>query len=401
MNSIALDIKNSAGQLLSAKIEMPVSGKPRHYALFAHCFTCSKDLIAIKNISHGLLMHDIAVVRFDFTGLGESEGDFADTNFSSNIEDLITVAEYMKEHYVAPALLVGHSLGGAAVIKAAEKLPSVKVVATIGAPADPEHVTHLLAEKMEVIEQKGYAKVEIAGRSFQIKKQFLDDLANNSLVHILSKKDFALLIMHSPQDKIVNIENAAKLYQAARHSKSFVSLDDADHILSDKSHSLYAGNIIGSWSGKYLPLKGEEILESDKQSIARTMNDNFTTDVKMGKHTITADEPEKAGGADLGPSPYDLLAASLATCTSMTLQYYAKAKKIPLIEARVHTQHHKKHAEDCQGDGKNIKIDQLNRWIELEGDLTEDQRDELLSIANKCPVHKTLLSDIKITTKLV
>lgn len=397
MKSFRITIQNDSGDNLSARLEMPVSGRPATYALFAHCFTCSKDLIAVKHITQGLLSHNIAVLRFDFTGLGESEGDFSDTNFSSNIDDLLCVAQYMETHYQSPAILIGHSLGGAAVIKAAGKLPDVKAVATIGSPADPEHVVHLLSEKQEVIEQKGEANVLIAGRSFMIKKQFLDDLADKSLEHILKNKNFAYLILHSPQDKVVAIENAAKLYQAARHSKSFISLDGADHLLSKKEDSWYAGSMIGAWCIRYLDMKSSE-LESEKQVIARTYLDSFTTDVQSGTHSLIADEPENAGGENLGPSPYDFLAASLATCTSMTLQYYAKAKKIPLEEVRVHAQHHKKHADDCKEDSK---IDHIDRWIELDGDLDDEQKMKLLEIANKCPVHKTLLSDIRIKTQLI
>ncbi|MFW5762068.1 MAG: alpha/beta fold hydrolase [Cyclobacteriaceae bacterium] len=398
MKSIRITIQNDNGDKLSARLEMPVSGRPANFALFAHCFTCSKDLIAVKNITQALLSHDIAVMRFDFTGLGESEGDFSETNFSSNIDDLIHVAKYMEKHYQPPAVMIGHSLGGAAVLKAASKLDYVKAVATIGTPADPEHVTHLLAEKRELIEEKGEASVEIAGRTFSIKKQFLDDLEGKSLEHILKHKNFAYLILHAPQDMVVAIENAAKLYHAAKHSKSFIALDGADHLLSKKEDSWYAGYMIGAWCIRYLSGRPGDDLQSDKQAIARTYFDSFTTDVKMGQHNLIADEPENAGGDNLGPSPYDLLAASLATCTSMTLQYYAKAKKIPLEEVKVHVQHHKQHASDCKEETQ--KIDQLDRWIELEGDLSEDQRQNLIEIANKCPVHKSLLSDIKIKTQL-
>ena len=401
MRSLKLYFKNDKGDQLAAKLELPLNGKAEHYALFAHCFTCSKDLIAVKNITDALTSQNIAVLRFDFTGLGESEGDFEDTNFSSNIHDLICAADFLKEKYKAPELLIGHSLGGAAVILAAEQLSYVKAVATIAAPSNPHHVEHLLSEKLEEIKEEGEATVTIAGRSFNIKKQFLDDLQENNVKRVLKNKSFALLILHSPQDKIVDIENAAEIYKQAKHSKSFISLDGADHLLSKKDDSIYAGQVISGWAGRYMEKIREQTLVSEKQTIARTYIDSFTTDIKSGKHHFLSDEPESVGGNDAGPSPYDLLTAALASCTSMTLKMYAERKKWPLKEIRIHTSHHKVHAEDCRDcEQKGDKIDEIERVIELEGDLSEDQKKRLLEIANKCPVHKTLSSDIKIESSL-
>lgn len=402
MRSIKVDFHNAQGEKLAARLEMPVDGKPDHFALFAHCFTCSKNLAAVGNITSALTYQNIAVLRFDFTGLGESEGDFSDTNFSSNVDDLLCAAQYLTDNYQSPSILVGHSLGGAAVILAANQLTYVKAVATIGAPSTPAHVQHLFQEKKEEIIKKGKATVNIGGRPFTIKEQFIKDLEKKGLSEILKKKKFALLLMHSPQDSVVGIENAAELYQAAHHSKSFISLDGSDHLLSDEDESKYVGNVIASWAKKYLKKVAKESLDSDKQSIARTFLESFKTDVKTGKHSFVADEPQSSGGEDSGPSPYDLLASALSTCTSMTIRYYADREKWPLVEVKTHTQHHRVHADDCKSceETKDDKIDQIDREIELEGDLSKEQRDKLLEIANKCPVHKTLTSDIQIKSSL-
>lgn len=401
MKSIKFNIENEQGDKLAASLDMPVDGKPKAYALFAHCFTCSKNFLAVGNISRALTLHKIAVLRFDFTGLGESEGDFSDTNFSSNVRDLITVADFLAKKYEAPRLLIGHSLGGAAVLLAASQVPGLKAVVTIAAPADPEHVKKNIFSGIDQIEQKGKAEIVIGGRPFTIKKQFLDDLEDRNMKKVIHALDTALLIMHSPQDAIVEIENAAKIYDAARHPKSFITLDGADHLLSDKKDSLYAGHMIASWAEKYLDLPEKQTLLSDKEVVVRTGEESYTTEIKAGKHLFLADEPESAGGNDLGPSPYHLLSSALGACTGITLRMYANRKKWPLKEIKVHLEHDKIHAEDCAHcEDKTKKIDQIVRVIELEGELDEKQRQRLLEIANKCPVHKTLHSDIHVKSSL-
>ncbi len=401
MNSRKVTFTNANGAGLSASLEMPLGGKPIAYAIFAHCFTCSKNLSAVVNISRALNLRKIAVLRFDFTGLGDSEGDFSDTNFSSNIQDLQSAYDFLSTDYEAPKIIIGHSLGGAAVLAAAGSMESVRAVVTVGAPADPPHVKNLFKESIEEIKQTGEATVSIGGRPFKVKEQFLHDLEQNDLADMLSGLNKALLILHSPQDQIVGVENARKIYEGARHPKSFVTLDGADHLLSNKADSLYVGDIISSWATRYLDLPGEARLNTDRQVVVRTGDDGFTTEVKAGRHSFLADEPSSVGGKDLGPTPYDLLIASLGACTSMTLRMYADRKGWPLEEVRVHLDHGKVHEQDCENcENENAKIDQIEREIELFGDLNDEQRQKLLEIADKCPVHRTLHGEIRVITKL-
>ncbi|MEM1407471.1 MAG: alpha/beta fold hydrolase [Bacteroidota bacterium] len=402
MNSKKIDFENKEGISLSANLEMPLTGKPMAYAIFAHCFTCSKNLSAVVNISRSLTQASIAVLRFDFTGLGNSEGNFSDTNFSSNIEDLHAAYDFLEAKYDPPEIIIGHSLGGAAVLAAAGGLKSVKSVVTIGSPSDPLHVKHLLSEGLDEITNKGEATVSIGGRPFKIKKQFLDDLEKNDLRVILGSLNKALLILHSPQDNTVSIENARKIYEGAMHPKSFVTLDGADHLLTKKDDSLYVGNLIASWATRYLDLKPKDDLVTNKQLVSKTGDDGYTTELRAGNHSFLADEPSSVGGKDLGPTPYDYLVAALGSCTSMTLRMYANRKKWPLEAAVVHLEHNKVHEEDCENCEKNsAKIDQIEREIELIGNLSGEQREKLLEIADKCPVHKTLHNEIKVVTKLI
>lgn len=401
MNSKKITFNNAAGVQLSARLELPTDGQPLACAIFAHCFTCSKNLIAISNISRSLTTRGIAVFRFDFTGLGESEGDFADTNFSSNVGDLLAAAEYLQEHYEAPQVLIGHSLGGAAVLQTAEKLNGIKAVATIGAPADPMHVRKHFRGNLEEIEKSGVATVSIGGRPFKIKKQFVDDLENHQLETTISSLNKSLLILHSPQDEIVSIGNARMIYEAAKHPKSFISLDGADHLMSNKKDSLYVGEVIASWVSRYIDLTEKEELATEKQVVTRTGDEGYTTQIKAGKHTFLADEPTEIGGKDLGPTPYDLLIASLGACTGITLRMYANRKGWPLDEIKVHLTHSKIHAQDCEDcETREGKIDHIDRILELEGNLSADQQARLLEIADKCPVHRTLHSEVKIKTEL-
>ncbi|MEO0776327.1 MAG: alpha/beta fold hydrolase, partial [Bacteroidota bacterium] len=381
-------------------LELPIDQHPHNFVLFAHVFTGHKNLNAVKYISRGLTMNGFGVLRFDFTGLGESEGEFAETTFTSNVEDLMAAAQYLETQHRAPAVIVGHSLGGAAALFAASQLRSVKAVATIGTPSEPEHVSHLLRDSIEDIEARGMAKVSIGSNEFMIKKEFLDDLRNQNMFKIIRHLRKALLVLHSPQDRIVEIENAARIYHAAHHPKSYVTLDGADHMLTNRKDATYAGDLIGSWAMRYLDLPQKENLRTKEQVVVR-LGEGFTTDIKAGQHPLTADEPETVGGSNLGPSPYEYLSASLGACTAMTLQMYARRKKWDLQEVTVHLSHDKKYLTDCEEFEKpSSKVDHFLRIIQLEGDLTPEQKNRLLEIANKCPVHRTLMEESRVETRL-
>ncbi|MFB6258851.1 MAG: alpha/beta fold hydrolase [Flavobacteriales bacterium] len=399
MKTQKLHFRNKDGEELSARLEWPVDKKPRAFALLAHCFTCSKDLKGLGNLSRGLTAEGIAVLRFDFTGLGESEGDFSETHLSSNVDDLVKAGEHLEAHYGPPALLVGHSLGGAAVLMAASRIDNVEAVATVGAPADPEHVTAHFQDDLDTIEREGGAQVKIGGRPFTIKKEFVDDLSSHHPESQLAELRKPVLVMHSPQDRIVGVDNARRIYQAAHHPKSFISLDGADHLLSKQEDSVYAGKMIAAWVTKYLASVPDE-WNTEHQVAARTTDQSLTTEIAAGKHRLLADEPEKAGGNDMGPDPYRLLMASLGSCTSLTLHVYAKRKEWDLKEARVHLSHDQVYAEDREDVGaEKGKLDRFTRSIEMEGDLDEDQRKRLLEIADKCPVHRSLHSEIVVDTR--
>ena len=398
-----VQFKNANGYTLSARLEFPPDSHPYAFAIFAHVFTGNKNLSATRHISRALTQHGIGVLRFDFTGLGESEGDFSDTNFTSNVDDLLAAAKYLEENYEAPRILIGHSLGGAAVIFAASQLDSIQAVATIGAPSEPEHVMHLLQGKIEDIEKSGVANVSIGGRNFTIKKQFLDDLRSKDMFKILRDLKKPILVLHSPQDNVVEIENAAKIYRAAFHPKSFVSLDGADHMLSKKGDAAYAGDLVASWMARYVVPPKIEKLKTDAQVAVRLGEVGFTSEIQAGQHGMLADESEDLGGDDFGPSPYQYLSAALGACTVMTLQMYARRKKWDLKEVKVHIDHGKKYSDDCRECvefSKEVKIDHFEKVIEMEGDLTEEQINRLLEIADRCPVHRTLHEEVKITTRL-
>ncbi len=350
-------------------------------------------------------MHGIAVLRFDFTGLGESEGDFSETNFSTNVADLISAADFLKEAYEAPKILIGHSLGGAAVIQAAEKIPSAEAVATIAAPAELSGLLRFMGgPPLEELEKYGEATINISGRDFKIKKQFIDDLRQKGMEGAIGNLKRPLLIFHSPMDQIVSIDNAAKIFMAARHPKSFISLDKADHLLSNREDSLYVGSVLAAWVSKYLkiPEKKDPRLElSDNRVITRTGKTGLRTEIIANGHNLVADEPVPAGGTNSGPTPYELLVSALGACTGMTLRMYADHKKQPLDAVIVRLRHQKIHAEDCQNcEDPGSKIDFIEREIELLGDLDQPARQKMLEIANRCPVHRTLESRSRIASKL-
>jgi putative redox protein len=403
MRSLKLTFKNGRGQKLSGRLDLPADRFPHNYAIFAHCFTCSKDFSAARNICRSLASEGFGVLRFDFTGLNKSEGDFADTNFTTNVEDIIAAAEFLTENYQAPGLLVGHSLGGAAVLLAGSKIDSVKAVTTIGAPSNPAHVQKQLGSALQVIQHKGEANVTLAGRPFTFKKQFIDDLNSLSCANAADKlRDEALLIFHSPQDATVSIKNAEEIYHAAHHPKSFVTLDGSEHLLIDKNSAAYVGQVIGGWAARYLPTQEEdEDINTTHQVVASLDHDDgFTTEMKMGSHYYRADEPVRVGGNNFGPTPYELLAGSLSACTAMTIQMYAKRKGWHIENVQVHTSYSRSYAKDCEGcedDPKN-KIDTFTRIIKLDADLDEKQRARILQIADKCPVHKTLHNETQVLT---
>ncbi len=402
MNLQKITFQNKEGETIVGRLEMPADRHPHNYAIFAHCFTCNKNLLAVKNISRALTANGFAVLRFDFTGLGESEGDFENTNFSGNVSDLVAAAHYLEKTYDAPTLLVGHSLGGTAALFAAAEITSIKAVATIGAPSNPIHVKHLFKSTIPEIKASGKAVVNLSGRDFTIKKQFLDDLEHKSLAVVVKNMRKPILILHSPQDETVDIKNAEEIYIAAHHPKSFVSLDGADHLLMKKEDSSYAGQLIAGWSKRYLPVPKEGDLKTEHNVVASLdADDGFTTAMKVGNHFMTADEPISFGGNDYGPSPYELVSAGLSACTAMTIQMYAKRKEWHLDNVQVHTSYSKSHAQDCKNcETDNAKLDTFKREIIISGSLDDKQKSRILQIADKCPVHKTLHSTVQIITEL-
>ena len=398
------EFKNRSGETLSGQLELPKS-PPHAFAIFAHCFTCSKDFIAASTISRALTKHGIAVLRFDFTGLGNSEGDFSNTNFSSNVADLFAAYESLSKTHTTPSLIIGHSLGGAAVLKAAPKLEGVKAVVTIAAPSATEHVTHLFKDNEEKINTEGLAAVNLAGRTFTIKKQFIDDIKESEVLSGLNSMGKALLILHSPTDNTVSIEHATNIFVASKHPKSFVSLDQADHLLMNRNDAKYAATVIGSWVQKYIAdptpdkTKREEVAKGEVVVKSRP-HFKFTQDVISSNHSLIADEPISYEGTDLGMSPYELLLSSLGACTSMTIGMYAKRKGYKLNDVKVTLRHEKIHATDCLDcETKNQKVDHIEKQIELFGDFTKEEHQKMLEIAEKCPVNRTLLSDVSITKK--
>jgi putative redox protein len=401
MRSERFDFPNAKGEKLAALLDLPL-GKPTAYALLAHCFTCGKDNLAAKRIAERLTEAGIAVMRFDFTGLGSSEGEFANTHFSSNVDDLIAAADHLRETHGAPQILIGHSLGGAAVIAAAPKIPDARAVVTIAAPNDPGHVVNLFKDQVDKIRADGEGQVQLVGRPFRIKREFLDDVAERKLQESLATMRKALLIFHSPTDAQVGIDNATHIFVAARHPKSFVSLAGADHLLSKKSDAVYVANVLAAWVARYLdqaPERDDAEIETGTVLVRETHGGKFQQEIVSGPHRLLADEPVKQGGLDSGPGPYDFVLAGLGACTSMTIRLYADFKKMPLENVSVRLSHDKIHVQDCETcDTKVAMVDHIERAITLEGPLDAEQRKKLMEIAEKCPVHKTLESKVDIHT---
>lgn len=400
MPSERFDFVNAQGQRLAALVDNPPA-QARAYALFAHCFTCGKDVQAARRIAEALTALGIGVLRFDFTGLGASEGEFANTTFSSNVADLVAAAGALRAARRAPAILIGHSLGGAAVLAAAADVPEARAVVTIAAPSDPGHVTGLFRDRIEDIAAHGEVEVALAGRPFRIRRAFIDDIAEQTLKEKIARLRKALLIFHSPADDVVGIENASRIFEAAKHPKSFVSLAGANHLLSRRSDAAYVANVIAAWAERYLdlPEPQAETAENDVV-VSETRRGRFQQEVSIGRHRLIADEPVRSGGLDSGPGPYDFLLAGLGACTSMTLRLYAERKALPLDRVTVRLSHRRVYATDCETcETKEGMLDRIERAITLAGNLDDTQRARLLEIADKCPVHRTLTSEIEIKTR--
>lgn len=392
------------GQELAARLDLP-SGTVRGYALFAHCFTCTKDILAAKRIAQGLARHGIGVLRFDFTGLGHSEGEFANTNFSSNVADLKSAADYLRQSFAAPSILIGHSLGGAAVLAVADEIPEVQAVATIGAPSDVGHVLAQFSSHVDEINDNGEAVVALAGRNFTIRREFIEDATRQKLEEKVGKLGRALLVMHSPIDQTVSVDNASQIFKAAKHPKSFVSLDKADHLLSREADARYVADIIAAWAGRFVGQEMAVDAGHDAVVVSETGLGRFQNTVLAGRHQLLADEPTSVGGLDTGPTPYDYLSAALGACTAMTLRMYANHKKQTLGLVTVAVSHGKVAADHCSdcgeaAEGRGGKIDRFERVISIEGEIDEGLRDKLVEIAGKCPVHRTLEHASAVVTRV-
>ncbi|HXD41866.1 MAG TPA: bifunctional alpha/beta hydrolase/OsmC family protein [Ramlibacter sp.] len=405
MPSIRIEFTGSLGHPLAGRLDTP-DGQPRGWAVFAHCFTCSKDTKAAAYIARALAEAGFGVLRFDFTGLGGSGGDFGNTHFSSNVDDLVAAADWLRASHGPPALLVGHSLGGAAVLAAAHRIADARAVVTLGAPFEPAHVVGQLGDSLAVIESQGQARVTLGGREFALRREFLDDVAGQPQAERIHALRRPVLVLHAPGDKVVGVDNARRIFERALHPKSFVSLDDADHLLSRQADARFAAGVIAAWAGRYLPALESEVSSQPPKTVpggtvrvSARGTGAFAVSIQAGRHTLVGDEPPAVGGDDLGPSPYDLLLAALGECTVMTLLLYARQKQWPLEDARVTLTHGKIHAADCAScETKAGKLDRIERAIELVGPLDDAQRERLMEIADKCPVHRTLHSEVQVTT---
>lgn len=401
-----VSFKGAHGLSLDARLQTPADVEPSAYALLAHCFSCSKDLTALVRLSKHLAAKGIAVLRFDFTGLGNSEGDFANTNFSSNVEDLVAAADFLRAEFAAPTLLIGHSFGGTAVLKAAPQIPEVRGVCTIAAPFDPAHILDSIRVDIDAVEAQGVATVNIGGRPFQIQRQFLDDVRDAQLAEDIAAFDGGLLVMHSPQDRVIDIRNAEQIFEAASYPKSFVTLDGASHLLRGAEHGQFAGEMLATWADLYIDraqpaeATGEDS-EPDTVLVEQTDEGLYVNRVVLGRHQFWVDEPLSMGGDDAGPDPYGLVCAALGACTSMTLRMYADRKEWPLEHVQVKVRHAKVSADGAADNKRGAQVDKFSREIRLRGDLDAAQRARLVEIANRCPVHRTLTRENIIETELL
>jgi putative redox protein len=404
MKTQRLRFNNSRGIELGARLDRPDSGLPKAYAVFSHCFTCNKDYKFIRQVSRTLTEHGIAVLCLDFTGLGESGGRFEDSNFSTSVDDVMAAAQFLADSYLPPALLLGHSLGGTVMLAAAPGLPHVRAVATLNAPFEPRHIFHHFSEIADQIEHLGEAETVIGGKAYRITRQLLDDLRDRRMAEAIRGLDAALLVLHATRDETVSLDNAGRIFDAARHPKSFIALDGADHLLSREADARYAGQLIAAWAARYIaPGAGQDTAPASEPGLvtAAIGRENYTTEIAIGAHRLVADEPESAGGGDRGPSPYELLGASLGACTCITLRLYAERKGWPLDAVTVRLRHEKMHASDCaECPDSPGRIDRIGREIELGGPLDAAQRRRLLEIADRCPVHRTLQNQVVIDTRL-
>ena len=397
---------SNSGHELAGTVHRPDSGGTQAWALFAHCFTCTRNLKAAAMIADALCAEGIGVLRFDFTGLGDSEGEFADTHFSSNVDDLTAAAAYLEREHEAPQILVGHSLGGTAILAAAPSIESARAVATIGSPAEAEHVLRLIDSDIQTIEDDGEATVRLAGRPFRLRREFVDDVRAQKVRDGVSSIRRALLIMHSPLDELVSIDEAARIYSSAKHPKSFVSLDRADHLLSDPDDARYAGRVLASWATRYLSTAGKEPASAPRAAGAVTVSgrtaDMFRVAINADGYALAGDEPESVGGGGSGPTPYDYLSAALGSCTVMTLNMYARRKNMKLDTVIATVRHGKIHANDCEHcETRSGRIDRFETELQVEGDLSGEERGRLLEIAERCPVHRSLKSEVDMQTRLV
>ncbi len=396
MRSRQLALPGATGEPLSARLDLPADGEPLAYALFAHCFTCAKELNAVVNISRALTQARCAVLHFDFTGLAANEG--------ASVADLVTAARYLEGEGLAPSILIGHSLGGAAVIRAAARIPSVQGVVTISAPFDPRDLAHRFEQRREGVAGGGGGMVDIGRRPFEVSRQLLDDLKRENLEHDLRELNRPLLILHSPMDQVVGIQHAEQIFQAAQHPKSLISLDQANHLLTEERDSCYVATVLAGWASRYLPQPPPRVAEDPARGdrvVTVTGRTPYRTEVLAGGHALVVDEPLRLGGQDTGPTPYDLLLTALGTCTGITLRMYADRKGWPLEEITVRLRHHKERAPQGEPPASGeVRVDHIQEILELRGPLDVEQRTRLAEISSRCPVYKTLKAGVQIETRL-